>query len=77
MRTRIFSSGNSLAVRIPKGVGFDASNPEVEIERSGDALVIRPVGRPLKNALAKFAAFSPDFMRDGRGKNQERERDGW
>ena len=42
MLTRIFKSGNSPAVRI-KELGFEEAGREVEIERRGDTIVIRPV----------------------------------
>ena len=77
MKTRLFKSGNSLAVRIPKELHFDAPAEDLEIERQGDSLVIRPVGRPLTGVLKKFKAFSPDFMRAGRESNPERDRNGW
>lgn len=77
MLTRIFKSGNSLAVRIPKELHFDAAMTDVEIDRVGDSLVVRPVGKPLTGVMKKFAAFSPRFMADGREPNPERERDGW
>jgi antitoxin VapB len=77
VRTRLFKSGNSLAVRIPKELHFDAPADDVEIERVGDTLVVRPVGPPLTGVLKKFAAFSPDFMRAGRGSNTDRDRNGW
>ena len=77
MRTRLFKSGNSLAVRIPKELHFEASADDVEIERHGDSLVIRPVGRPLTNVLKKFRAFSADFLSGGRETNRERDRNGW
>jgi antitoxin VapB len=77
MRTRLFKSGNSLAVRIPKELHFDAPADDVEIERQGDSLVIRPVGRPLTNVLKKFRAFSADFMSEGRESSPERDRKGW
>ena len=35
MLTRIFKSGNSLAVRIPKELAFEDTIQEVEIERIG------------------------------------------
>jgi antitoxin VapB len=66
MRTRLFKSGNSLAVRIPKELHFDAPAGDVEIERAGNTLVVRPSGAPLTNVLEKFAAFSPGFMSAGR-----------
>jgi antitoxin VapB len=77
MKTRLFKSGNSLAVRIPKELHFDGPADDVEIERQGDSLVIRPVGRPLTSVLKKFRAFSPSFMAGGRESNPERSRRGW
>ena len=38
--TKVFQSGNSQAVRIPREFQFDVA--EVEIERHGDGIVLRP-----------------------------------
>ena len=74
MRTRVFQSGNSQAVRIPKELQFEQLDVEYEIEREGDRITITPVGPPLTNALELFAAFSDDFMIDGREQGtQERD----
>lgn len=73
--TRMFRNGNSQAVRIPADLAFDRNDLEVEIERVGDELRIRPVRRRLDGLLAKFAAFSDDFMHDGRGEQDQTERD--
>lgn len=75
MRTRVFQSGNSQAVRIPKELQFEQLDAEYEIERQGDRLVISPVGAPLTDVLDLFAAFSDDFMAEGRPDQgiQERE----
>ena len=45
MLTRMFKSGNSLAVRIPKELACLGPADEVEIERVGNTLVLRPVER--------------------------------
>ena len=74
-RTRIFRNGNSQAVRIPAELAYERSDQEVEIERVGDELRIRPARRSLEGALAKFTAFSADFMAAGRGSNVESERE--
>lgn len=67
MITRVFKSGNSLAVRIPRELADVAEAGEVEIERHGDGLVVRPVSqRTLAGLMRKFAAFTPDFMAGGR-----------
>lgn len=75
MRTRVFQSGNSQAVRIPKELQFEQLDVEYEIERQGDRLVISPVGAPLTDVLDLFAAFSDDFMAEGRPSQGAQERE--
>lgn len=76
MLTRIFKSGNSLAVRIPRELAFDSATQEVEIERRGDGLFIRPVeSQTLAGIGDIFAMFSADFMADGREVHEQAERD--
>lgn len=74
--TKIFKNGNSQAVRIPAELAYERSDMDVEIERIGDRIVIRPARRRLDQVMVKFAQFSPDFMAEGRGENQEAQRDG-
>lgn len=76
MLTRVFRSGNSLAVRIPKELAFLDPAVEVEIERVGNTLVLRPVEQEtLADLPAIFASFSPDFMAGGREFHEQKERD--
>lgn len=76
MLTRVFKSGNSLAVRIPKELAIVDSAQEVEIERVGNTLVVRPVTQETLAGLGEiFAMFSPDFMPAGREFHEQRERD--
>lgn len=75
MRTRVFQSGNSQAVRIPKELQFEQLDVDYDIERQGDALIIRPVGAPLTDVLERFAAFSKDFMAEGRPPQDDQDRD--
>ncbi|MBL8414968.1 MAG: AbrB/MazE/SpoVT family DNA-binding domain-containing protein [Propionivibrio sp.] len=65
--TRAFKNGNSQAVRIPVDLAFERTDIDLEIERVGNELRIRPVRRPLSGVLTRFAQFSSDFMGDGRG----------
>ena len=61
---KIFRSGNSQAVRIPKE--FQMEGSEVEIMKSGSSLVLRPFKKswaPLFDSLDKF---TDDFMKSGR-----------
>ena len=73
--TRIFKSGNSQAVRIPSDIAYSRNDLELEIERVGDEIRIRPAAKKLTGVLIKFGKFSSDFMQEGRGKNEETERD--
>lgn len=73
--TRIFKNGNSQAVRIPADIAYDRMDIALEIERNGDEIRIRPARQTLGNVLEKFAKFSDDFMSEGRGNQEQRERD--
>jgi antitoxin VapB len=73
--TRAFKNGNSQAVRIPADLAYERTDIDLEIEREGDEIRIRPTRRPLSGVLAKFAKFPPDFMAEGRGGQEQVERD--
>ncbi len=73
--TRVFKNGNSQAVRIPADLAYARTDMELEIVREGDEIRIRPVRRSLSGVLSKFARFSPDFMAEGRGDQEQAERD--
>ena len=65
MKTRLFRSGNSLAVRIPKELHFESPANDVEIERVGDSLVIRRVGAPLAAASVVGLSVAARQIADG------------
>jgi len=73
--TRAFKNGNSQAVRIPADLAYERTDIDLEIEREGDEIRIRPARRPLTGVLAKFARFAPDFMAGGRGDQEQIDRD--
>lgn len=75
--TRVFKNGNSQAVRIPAALAYEHTDIELEIEREDDELRIRPARRSLSGVLNKFARFSPDFLIEGRGTQEQVERDVW
>jgi antitoxin VapB len=64
MITRVFKSGNSRAVRIPKE--FELELGEVIIEQRGREVVIRPKPKTMESAFHLLASLGPDFMKDGR-----------
>ncbi len=70
---RIFQSGNSQAVRLPKEFRFDVD--QVEIFRQGNDIVLRQTPA---NAAAVFDVLSrlpADFMADGRQDTPPQERE--
>ena len=70
---KIFKSGNSQAVRLPKELQFDVS--EVEIFRRGDEIVLRKKPQNLARVFELLTDMSEDFMENGRRQPfvQERE----
>lgn len=56
---KVFQSGNSQAVRLPKAFRFHAD--EVEIFRRGDEIVLREKPRSLADALGRLPPW-PDDM---------------
>lgn len=76
MLTRVFKSGNSLAVRIPKELGFVDAAQDIEVERVGNTLVLRLVAHETLSDIGKiFSMFSSNFMAEGREFQEEHERD--
>lgn len=73
--TRLFRNGNSQAVRIPAEMAYDRTDIELQIERVGDELRIRPVAQSLAGVLKVFAKFDPNFMAEGRGEQEQAERE--
>ena len=73
--TKTFRIGNSQAVRIPDELAYDRVGLEVEIEREGDELIIRPMRRSLAGVLKTFASFAPDFTVDARNEHEQADRE--
>lgn len=71
---KIFRSGNSQAVRIPKE--FKLPGDEVEIQKRGTSLILRPKRTSWSVLLDSLDKFSDDFMKDGRNQppTQKRKR---
>ncbi|HLQ51296.1 MAG TPA: type II toxin-antitoxin system VapB family antitoxin [Terriglobales bacterium] len=72
-RARIFKSGNSQAVRLPKEFRFSVD--EVEIFRRGEEIVLKEPRRNLSHAFAALAAMPEDFMAEGRQDEPPQKRD--
>ncbi len=72
-KARVFKSGNSQAVRLPKEFRFEVE--EVEILRRGQEVVLREPHRNLAAAFEALSTMPEDFMADGREDQLPQDRD--
>lgn len=70
---KVFRSGNSQAVRLPKEFQLHVS--EVEISRRGDAIILRPAKRTFADVITLLQTLPDDFMADGRDLSPPLERE--
>ena len=75
MLTKVLINGNFQIVQIPKELQFQRLDIDYEIVRENEALIIRPTQRKLTDILDHFAAFSADFMAEGRPSQNEQTRE--
>jgi len=72
-QARVFRSGNSQAVRLPKEFRLDVD--QVEIFRQGNDIVLRQAPINAAAAFDLLATLPPDFMADGREDTPPQERE--
>jgi len=70
---KIFKSGNSQAVRLPKEFQFDTS--EVQIFRRGNEIVLTNKPQNLSRVFELLTELSDDFMENGRQQPAIQERE--
>ncbi len=70
---KIFKSGNSQAVRLPKEFQFDTS--EVQIFRRGDEIILKKSPGNLAKVFELLTELSDDFMENGRQQPTVQERE--
>ncbi len=71
--TKVFTSGNSQAVRIPKEYHIDYS--EILIKKIGTTIILYPKSRPWENLKKSLSEFTDDFMSEGRNQPEVETRD--
>ncbi len=71
--TKIFKSGNSWAVRLPKNFQFREN--EVEIFKRGNEVVIRDLRHNLKDAFTLLTQLPEDFYHSPRVDTPPQERE--
>ncbi|WP_424360620.1 antitoxin [Methylocystis parvus] len=52
--TKVFKSGNSLAVRLPREIAFPEGS-EVVVSRQGESLVVTPARLDMKTLVSRLA----------------------
>ena len=59
-RAKLFKSGGSQAVRLPKEFRFEGEE-EVQVYRQGDWVILEPVKRTWSRRFLDLAGSAPDF----------------
>jgi antitoxin VapB len=59
-RAKLFKSGGSQAVRLPREYRFEGQE-EVLISRDGEKIILQPVRRKWSRAFLELAGSAPDF----------------
>jgi len=62
---KVFKSGNSQAIRIPKEFKVDAD--ELFINKIGNTIIIFPKNDPWEVFKESLSGFSDDYFAEGRG----------
>jgi antitoxin VapB len=71
---RVFMTGNSQVVRLPKEFRIDAER--VEILKRGEETILRPIKRNLEDAFRLLVGLPDDFMAGGRVDEEPQKRKG-
>lgn len=74
-RTKTFKSGNSVALRLPKGTGLKEGDDMIIVPHDGGKFSLWREADALEVLMSLYGSMSPGFMRDGRGDIQQEERD--
>jgi antitoxin VapB len=74
-KTKVFKSGNSVAVRLPKALGLAEGDELVIVPHTDGSLSVWKENQSLDVLLSLYGAFSPGFMAGGRGDIEQEEYD--
>lgn len=59
---KLFTNGQSQAVRLPKEFRFEGN--QVFIKKMGNVIILLPMENPWESLFQSLDKFSPDFMED-------------
>ncbi len=71
-RAKVFWSGRSQAVRLPKEFRFDGDT--VLVRRQGDAVILEPADEWPEDWVESFAGVPDDFARPPQGELESRQK---
>ena len=71
--SKVFASGNSQAVRLPRE--YQVKESELFIQKIGSLIILFPKDDPWKPFEESLSEFSPDFMETGREQPDEQIRE--
>jgi antitoxin VapB len=74
LSSKVFTSGNSQAIRLPKE--YQVGEKELYIKKVGSTLILFPKKNPWEAFERSLTEFTNDFMADGRNQPPIQERDG-
>ena len=66
-RAKVFKSGNSLALRLPKSLGIEEGDDVAIASHADGSFSFWKENDALDVLLGLYGSFSPGFMADGRG----------
>ncbi len=72
---KVFKSGNSVALRLPKGWGFAEGDEVVAVPHEDGTFSFWKQADALQVLLSLYGSMSPGFMKDERGDIEQEDRD--
>jgi len=73
-KAKVFKSGNSLALRLPKSLGVEEGDDVVIVPHADGRFSFWKESDSLAVLMSLYGSMSPGFMKDGRGDIEQDER---
>lgn len=73
-RTKTFKSGNSVALRLPKGIGFVEGDEVIIVPHKSGRFSVWKEANSLDVLMGLYGSTSPSFMKNGRGDIEQEDR---
>ena len=70
-KTKTFKSGNSVALRLPKGLGLAEGDDIVVVPHSDGTFSFWKASDSKKVFMSLYGSMSPGFMSEGRGDTEQ------